>query len=441
MSFSRRDMLKVGVLGSTGLTLPDLLRAREASQRARSLAKDTSIVWLWLQGGAPQIETFDPKMTAPSDYRSMVGALGTSVPGVEFGGCLPKLAKQAQDLSVVRSFHHTNGDHLGASHFVLTAHDAPGGSKRQLKPSFGSIASKVRGVSHPATKVPTFVRIKPTVSFDFDQPLWLGAPNAPVDVTGPAKENLHVTPATGRIADRRSLLKQLDRVRRNIDQTGAMEGLDSFDQQAVDLVLGTSKHAFDIGREDPQTRARYGSGLGEHLLTARRLCEVGCGFVTITYGWAPKPAETPFAWDMHLGPSQPNAPAMKKQLEAIFPMFDHAISTFIEDVAQRGLTEKILLVITGDFGRTPKINDFGGRDHWPGLSTLAFSGGGLKMGQVVGTSSEKAEHPTSSPYQPKDLMATLFHVLGIDPELQYPDFSGRPQYLLPVGAQPIHELT
>ena len=115
MSFSRRDMLKVGVLGSTGLTLPDLLRAREASQRARSIAKDTSIVWLWLQGGAPQIETFDPKMTAPSDYRSMVGALGTSVPGVEFGGCLPKLAKQAQDLSVVRSFHHTNGDHLGAS--------------------------------------------------------------------------------------------------------------------------------------------------------------------------------------------------------------------------------------------------------------------------------------------------------------------------------------
>lgn len=437
---TRRGLLKVGVLGTTGLGLAGLLRARAQAAARRQATKDTSVVWLWLQGGAPHIETFDPKMSAPSDYRSLVGAISTSVPGVEFGGLLPRLAQAAKHLAVVRSFGHTNPDHLGASHYVLTAEDGPIGANHQTKPSMGSIAAKVRGVSHPTTGVPTFVRLSRTVSFDFDQPLWLGVANAPFDATGPTRNDLNLIVDSQRIGQRRRLLTALDRLRREVDTSGLMEGLDSFEQQATDLILGRSKEAFDVSHEDPRLRDRYGPGLGEQLLTARRLCEAGCGFVSLNYGWAPTPKETPFAWDMHLGPAQPGAPPMEKQLKSIFPMFDHAIAAFLEDVAQRGLSEKILLVVTGEFGRTPKINEHGGRDHWPSLSTLALAGGGLRTERVVGTSSAKAEHPTSSPVAPKDLMATIFHVLGVDGKLQFRDFAGRPQYLLPDGARPIAEL-
>jgi hypothetical protein len=417
-----------------------LLSRRADAAGAHRPTKDTSIVWLWLQYGAPHIETFDPKMQAPAGYRSMVGACSTSVPGVEFGGLLPGLSQNAERLAVVRSFHHTNSDHLGAAHYVLTAVNAPPATTRQTSPSFGSIAAKVRGVSHPVTGAPTFVRVSHTVSFDFDQPLWLGAANAPFDATGDSRQNLNLLVDAARLGDRNGLRRGLDRLRRDTDQSGAMSGLDSFSQQALDLILGQAGQAFDVAREDARVRERYGPGLGEQLLSARRLCEAGCGFVTVNYGWAPNPADTPFAWDTHLGPSQPGVPAMDKQLNSLFPMLDRAVAAFIEEVAERGLSEKILLVITGDFGRTPKINEWGGRDHWPGLSTLALAGGGLRMGQVVGTSSEKAEFPLSSPVEPKDLMATLFHVLGIDMQQQYADFSGRPQYLLPDHAKPIAEL-
>ena len=434
---NRRAAMQIGGLGASGLGLAELLRARAG---AKQNTRDTSVVWVWMQGGAPHIETFDPKMEAPSDYRSMVGAVSTRLPGVDFGGLFPGLAGLADRLALVRSFHHTNADHLGASHYVLTASDNPGGSTQQRKPSFGAITSRVRGTNHPQTRVPTFVRLKPTVSFDFDQPLWLGRANAPFDVSGGTRKNLSLSVDPTHLANRRGLLHRLDRLRRDLDHTHAMAGMDAFEQQATDLILGNTGDVFDLTKEKQTVRDRYGGGLGEQLLTARRLCEAGCGFVTLTYGWAPTPSKTPFAWDMHLGPSQPNAPPMDKQLRAICPPLDHAISAFLEDVAQRGLDRKILLVLTGDFGRTPKINAYGGRDHWPGLSTLALAGGGLTMGQVVGTSSARSEFPTSSPVEPKDLMATLFHVLGVKPDLQFPDYAGRPHYLLPAGAQPITEL-
>ncbi len=437
---TRRNLLKIGLWGASGLSLSGLLRSRAKAAEVGQVHKQRSVVWLWLQGGAPHIETFDPKMTAPSDYRSMVGAISTALPGVEYGALLPRLAKLAPQLAVVRSFSHTNPDHLGASHYVLTAEDAPIGTKHPSKPSFGSITSKVRGANHPQTGVPTFVRVSRTVSFDFDRPLWLGAAHAPFDITGPARNDLNLCVDATRLGERRRLLQAVDRLKFQFDAGGTAAGLDAFEQQAVDLVLGQASRIFDCTQEDPRLRERYGPGLGEQLLTARRLCEAGCGFVCLNYGWAPVPQETPFAWDMHLGPSQANAPPMPRQLRSIFPMFDRAIATFIEDVAQRGLSEQILLVITGDFGRTPKINQFGGRDHWPALSTLALSGGGLRMGQVVGTSSSKAEQPTSGRVTPKDLMATIFHVLGISADLQYNDFAGRPQYLLPDGARPIAQL-
>ena len=173
--------------------------------------------------------------------------------------------------------------------------------------------------------------------------------------------------------------------------------------------------------------------MGEQLLTARRLCEAGCGFVTLNYANAPQ------AWDMHGAQGAPNL-SIETQLKQACPPMDHAVSVFLEDLAQRGLSEKILLVLTGEFGRTPRINQFAGRDHWGPLCTLALAGGGLRMGQVVGESTAKAEVPKSAPIAPKELMATIFHVLGIEPDIQFPDQFGRPQYLLPEGAKPIAEL-
>src|SRR5262249_3916932 len=204
---------------------------------------------------------------------------------------------------------------------------------------------------------------------------------------------------------------------------------DAFDQQAFSLILGRSKEAFDLRREDPRVRDHYAhdtAGLGEHLLLARRLCEAGCSFVTLHY------SNSEQAWDMHN--------KMKPQLEKACPPLDRAVGVFLDDLAERGLADKVLLVITGEFGRTPRINGDAGRDHWGPLCTLALAGGGLKMGQVVGESSAKAEVPKTTPITPKDLMATIFHVLGIDPQTQYLDPSGRPMYLLPEGAKTIAEL-
>jgi hypothetical protein len=278
--------------------------------------------------------------------------------------------------------------------------------------------------------IPTYVRLTGLYA---DGPIFLGPASAPFDVSGQARNNINLAVGLDRIGDRRTLLKALDHADREIDLSGEMTGLDAFEGQAFSLILGRSKEAFDLTREDPRVRSLYGPGFGEQLLMARRLCEAGCGFVTINY------ANSPQAWDMHGAANQPNF-SVAKQMQQACPPMDQAISVFLEDLAQRRLTERILLVLTGEFGRTPRINQFGGRDHWGPLCTLALAGGGLNMGQAVGESSAKAEVPKSTPILPRDLMATLFHVLGIDPTIQFPDQFGRPQYLLPDGARPIAEL-
>jgi Protein of unknown function (DUF1501) len=425
---SRRDFLKVGALGLTGLTLPSLLRLRSAQAAASQPVKDTSVVWLWLGGGPTHIETFDPKMEAPAEFRSMVGAAKSNVAGVHIGGLFPEMAKRAGRMAFVRSFMHGNSGHAGGTHFVMTGTDYPPADNGMppIKPSMGSIAARVRGANHERTGIPTYVRLAGLYA---DGPHWLGPAYAPFDVGGQARNNLHLRMALDQLDNRRSLLKQFDNVDRKIDQTGLMSGLDAFDKQALQLILGRAKESFNVQREDPRVRDKYANGtagLGEQLLMARRLCEAGCGFVTLHY------ANSNQGWDMHN--------KMLPQLQQACPPLDRAIGVFLDDLAQRGLSDKILLVITGEFGRTPRINGDAGRDHWGPLCTLALAGGGLKMGQAVGESSAKAEAPKTTPIYPKDLMATIFHVLGIDPQLQYQDQSGRPQFLLPEEARPIAEL-
>src|SRR6516164_6294460 len=425
---SRRDFLKVGTLGATGLTLTDLLRMRTHAADAGQPTRDTSVIWLWLGGGPTHVETFDPKMSAPAEFRSMVGAVQTNVPGVQIGGLFPQMARRANKMAFIRSFAHGNSGHGGGTHFVMTGSDHPPADSGvpPIKPSFGSITARMRGANHPDTGIPTYVRLSGLYA---DGPNWLGSAYAPFDVGGQARSNLNLSMPLNQLNDRRNLLRQFDTMNRDMDRSGLMAGLDAFDQQAVRLLLGRARDAFDIRREEPRTRDRYSSGtagLGDNLLLARRLCEAGCGFVTMNY------ANSNQGWDMHN--------RMLPQLQQACPPLDRAISVFLDDLAQRGLSEKILLVITGEFGRTPRINGDAGRDHWGPLCTLALAGGGLKMGQVVGESSGKAEVPKTAPIYPKDLMATIFHVLGIDQQQQYVDQSGRPQFLLAEGAKPIAEL-
>ncbi len=418
---SRRDFLQVGMLGLGGLTLADLFRVRAAESARGQMTKSTSVVWLWLGGGPTHIETFDPKMSAPVEFRSTVGAVQTNVPGIELGGIFPRLAQHADKLAIVRSFAHRNSGHSGGTHWVMTGYDFPPADNNQpaVKPALGSILSRHRGATDPRTGLPTYVRLNGIYA---DGPTWLGSAYAPFDVGGNAQRNMTPTIPFERLENRRSLLQTFDQLDRTIDKTGLAAGLDSFDTQAFDLLRSRAREVFDLNREDVRLRDRYGkTGLGAQLLLARRLCEAGVGFVTIHHG----------GWDMH----GQIAPAMRN----LGSQVDRAVSTFLEDVHTRGLQNDILLVITGEFGRTPRINPSAGRDHWAPLSTLALAGGGLKMGQVVGQSSEKAEVPKSTPITPQDLMATVFHVLGIPQDLHFKDPTGRPTPMI-VSGKPIAEL-
>jgi hypothetical protein len=417
---TRRDFLTVGALGLGGLTLPGLLRARAAEAAAGRSTRNTSVVWLWLGGGPTHIETFDPKMSAPAEFRSVVGAVKTSVPGVEIGGVFPRMARVADKMAFVRSFAHRNSGHGGGTHWVMTGYDFPPADNGQapIRPGLGAILSRYRGPNNAQTGLPTYVRLNGTYG---DGPAWLGSPYAPFDVGGNARRNMNLQLTLDRLADRRSLLKTFDTLDRGLDKSGLMGGLDSFEAQAFDLILSRAREAFDVNREDPRTRDRYGRGLGEQMLLARRLCEAGVGFVTLQFG----------GWDMH--------GAIANAMKQLGPQVDRAVSAFVDDTAERGLERDVLLVITGEFGRTPRINGGAGRDHWAPLSTLALAGGGLKMGQVVGESTAKAEVPKTTPITPLDLMATVFHVLGVPQDLHYKDPSGRP---VPMndGGKPIAEL-
>lgn len=417
---TRRDFLKVGALGATGLTLPALLARRARAAEQGKPVKDSSVVWVWLAGGPTHIETFDPKMTAPVEYRSVTGEVSTTLPGVTLGGRFIKTAQLAERFAFVRSFSHRNSGHGGGTHWVMTGYDnrAIDNGGLPTRPAIGSILAKYRGPNHPVSGMPTYVRLG---RIGADGAAFLGAAYEPFETSGPARQAMELRTSADRATDRRSLLASVDRFRRDADATGLMDGLDAFERQAFDLVLGRAPEAFDLRKEDPRIVQRYGPGLGQNLLLARRLCEAGCGFVTVNYG----------GWDNH--------GQLQQAMDRRCPQLDHAIATFVEDVCERGLDQRILLVVTGEFGRTPKINRTAGRDHWAPLSTLALAGGGLKVGQTVGESSPKADVPATAPISPQDLMATVLHVLGIERDLQYTNQAGRPVYMLEEG-RPIAEL-
>jgi len=417
---TRRDFLRVGALGMGALTLSDCLRSRAEASANGTSVRNKSVIWLWLGGGPTHVETFDPKMTAPAEYRSVTGEVKTNVPGITLGGNFEQMAKVADKMAFVRSFAHTNSGHSGGTHYVMTGYDnrlADNGALAD-RPAVGSIVARVRGTNHSETGIPTYIRLGGIYA---DGPAFLGTAFAPFDPAGEAKKNMVLSVNEPRLDSRRLLLKGLDNVRREADRSGLIKGLDSFDQQAFNIILSRSPQAFDLKYEDPRVVDRYGTGLGQQLLQARRLCEAGCGFVTVSFG----------GWDMHGN--------IKQSMDQLAPQVDRAVAALVEDLALRGMSEDILLVISGEFGRTPKINGGAGRDHWAPLSTLALAGGGLQMGQVVGESAEKVDVPKTTAITPQDLLATVFQVLGIERRIQFTNQAGRPTYMVENG-RPIKEL-
>jgi hypothetical protein len=415
--FARREFLQVGTLGLGGLTLPWLLSMKAQAAAAGVSYRNKSVVLLFCSGGPSHIETFDPRMTAPAGVRSVTGEVQTSVPGITFGGTFEKLSQHAHEMAVVRSFAHKTSDHVKAIEQVFQCGNP-------TKAGMGAIFTRLHGTSNPRTGMPSHVHLytdevdgqysnEKNRMINADGPGTLGPAFAPFYPGGKSEvnRNMQLEISQSRLDDRRSLKDSLDRLRRDLDTRGAMDGLDKFEQQAFDLILGKSREAFDLSKEDPAVVRRYDtshfetghkrfrkSELGRQLLLARRLVEAGCGFITI---------QNP-GWDMH---ADGNNPGIEKGMEMLGRPVDHAVSVFLEDLATRGLSNDVLFLFTGDFGRTPKVNTRGGRDHWPSLSTLAFAGGGLKMGQAIGQSSPKLDVPASEPIGLENLLATVMHCL------------------------------
>ena len=420
---SRRDFLRVGTLGLGGLSLAQLLAAGAES---RSLVTGKSIIFLHMHGGPSQFETFDPKMTAPESIRSTTGEVKTCLAGVSFGGTFQKLARIANKLAVVRSYV-PGYDHSASPIVNKETHGA----------NLGSYYARVVGLNHPSTGIPTNMLLSPKAVAEDAQALAgpgantfaqtgpLGSACAPVmpGAGGDLLRNMQLKLSPSQLDNRRALLTRLDDLRRELDGSGTMEALDRYREQAFDVILRGVGQAFDLAKEDPKTVARYDTAplfqvesirknLGNHkyyvdharttgklLLLARRLVEAGCGFVSVV---------TNFVWDMHADGN--NAPP-KEAMPYVGVPFDHAVAALIEDLAERGLTDKVLLVCCGEMGRTPKINGKGGRDHWPSLGPLLFSGGGLRMGQVIGRSTADGGRPADDAVRLPDLYATLMHTL------------------------------
>jgi len=424
--FGRRDFLTVGSLALGGMSLSNLLAAKAAAVDLEEAVRDKAVVFLFLHGGPTQTETFDPKMTAPTGVCSVTGETPTKLPGVTFGSTFTKLAALADKLSVVRSFTTGNGNH----------DIKPVVCKETLEANMGALYARVVGTNHPQTGMPTNAALFPRAVDPETQPAnhrfgkfyatgLLGKAYAPFIPGGDGnlQKDMTLSLAPDRFDDRRSLLTHLDSIRRSADASGMIAGMDKFQQQAFSTILGGVARAFDLSEEDPRTVARYDTAplvrpenisrkwnnynnyvdnaktLGKLMLMARRLCEAGCGFVTVT---------TNFVWDMH---ADRNNATIDEGMQYCGLPFDHAVSAFIEDIHARGLQDKILLVACGEMGRTPKVNNRGGRDHWGGIAPLLLSGGGWNTGQVIGQSTRDAGRPATEPMTIDRLRSTIMHTL------------------------------
>jgi hypothetical protein len=421
--FGRRNFLRIGSLALGGLSLPWSLSSGAESPAGRP-GKPRSVVFLFLHGGPSQFETFDPKMSAPTGIRSATGEVKTVMPGMTFGGSFPKLARLADRVSIVRSFATGDGNH----------DIKPVSGKATFGANLGAVYSHLAGANHPETGMPTNAALFPravdpraqkhTSSFGkFESVGPFAASTAPFvpGAGGGLQRDMQLKLSRARLDERRALLRHFDRLKGSLDASSG--GIDAARAKAFEVILRGVSEAFDLSRESGKTIDRYDTAplvrpenisrkwnnyhnyvdnarsLGKLLLLARRLCERGCGFVTVT---------TNFVWDMHADVN--NAP-VEEGMRYMGAPLDHALSAFLADLEARGLSEQILLVCCGEMGRTPRINRNGGRDHWGGLAPLLLAGGGLKMGRVIGQSNRNGGEPASEPVRIANLVGTILHAL------------------------------
>lgn len=456
----RREFLAAGMLGVGGLSLPDLFRLRaSAAQAGRSVDQETNVIFVWLPGGPPHMDMYDMKPNAPSEYRGAFHPIPTNVNGLEVCELMPRHAAMADRYAVIRSVCHTFADHGGGHKRLMTGRiPATPVDTVNDAPCTGSIVSKWR--ERTASDIPNYVSLNPggRINDVFAQgAAYLGPAYMPFNVEGdPTAPNFvvpNISPqpaVSGRINDRISLLEGLDRIDRQIDSSRLMESMDRYQQRAVSMLMSDrAKKAFDLSLEPGAVRDRYGRHCwGQRALMARRLVEAGVSFVTVIMenpyqSGIPPLKQGVYNWDSHAVNCH-----IWDDLSVRLPIYDQAVMALIDDVYQRGMDKKTLIVVTGEFGRTPRLeNSVGsqtgvsqpGRDHWPQAMSFIMAGGGIKTGQVVGATNSKGEHPSERPLTPNDLWATVYRHLNIDYTESYPDYRGRPMPILPSG-EPISEL-
>lgn len=405
---SRRSFLQIGALGVAGVTLADLLKAEA---RAGIGSSEKAIINIHLGGGPSHQDMFDLKPDAPAEYRGEFNPIKTNVSGLEICEHFPQLATMADKFAVIRSLIGSVGQH--ANHQTHTGYHDKELRNVGGRPALGSVLAKLKG-STP-TGAPSFI------SYNGGEPGFLGPVFKPFKPEGGSlKLNAQLT--SDRLGGRTNLLTQLDRLRRDVDNSGQMEALDSYTQRAVEVVTsGKVADALDLKKEDPDVVKRYGKQ-GSNFLTARRLVEAGVR--TVSFNWG--------GWDTHGG----NFTKLKTQL----PELDNAMSNLLTDLSDRGLDQDVTVIMWGEFGRTPRINKGAGRDHWPKLSMAFLAGGGMRLGQAIGESTKFAEEAAVRPVHFQEVFATLYHNLGIDvASTTIADPNGRPQYLVDIR-RPIDEL-
>ncbi|MBL9093105.1 MAG: DUF1501 domain-containing protein [Planctomycetaceae bacterium] len=435
---SRREFLKIGGLGLGGLSLSQLLRAEALAGRRPS---NKSLIMIFLSGGPPHQDLVDLKPDAPVEVRGEFNPIATNVPGIEICELLPQLAQRTDRLAILRSIVGSEGRHAGFQCLTgrTNAQQPQGGW-----PALGSVVSKLQGPADPA--VPPFASLIPKMKgagwSDPGRPGFLGVGHSPFRTDGDGLSDMSLNGVTiDRLDERRGLLAQFDRFRRDADAAGLMAGLDDFQRQAFGILTSSKlAEALDLEREDRKTRDRYGygslepAGYGDagplwnpYFLTARRLIEAGARVVTLAYG----------RWDWH---GKPHGTTFENSRHHM-PMLDQGVSALLDDLRERGLDKDTTVIVWGEFGRTPKINANGGRDHWPNVSCAMLAGGGLRTGQVIGATDRLAGEAADRPISFAEVFATLYHQLGIDAaQTTINDLHGRPQYLVDNQARPIAEL-
>jgi hypothetical protein len=426
---SRRNFLRVGSLAIGGLSLPALLQREAQARDAGSSIPRKSVILVWQAGGPSHLDMYDLKPTAPTEYRGEFKPIPTNVPGIDIGEHLPLQATMFDKFSVVRSAFHTNAGHGMGSQWMLTGYQPTIEVNDNIYPSCGSVVAALRGPNEPG--MPAYCNVPNRL--DLGKAAYLGASYNPFSPdSNPNDQNFQVRNmklpgnlSLNRLERRQQLLGKVDTIRRDIDTKGDIVGLDKFYHDAFEMVTNEKAlRAFDIHKEDPRLREKYGrNDLGQSCLLARRLVESGVTYVTVQAGGG---------WDTHGN----NFAELKNRL---LPQFDRAVAALVDDLYVRGLQDEVLVMAMGEFGRTPRINPGAGRDHWPGAMSVLFAGGGLIMGQAIGTTDSKAEYPTSKPYTPGCVLSTMYHTLGIDHHHVFYDQGRRPLPVLNEG-QPIPEL-